>query len=179
MWENGQTLPCLVKNVWNIAHRENFYTESCTYSQMCVCVWMLLTAARLVVEARGHEETLLGRSRRQRPLVWRKDRNHQWWELALDLLMKEGERGGGERGREEKEEVEEEWREKGRGKHEHPWHLFEWPLTDMHGKQHTNAKNSAVNVCIALSTILKTVTSELHHNNFSESYAFRLIYTYS
>ena len=67
-----------------------------------LCVWTLLTAARLVVEARGHEETLLGRSRRQRPLVWRKDRNHQRWELALDLLMKEGEQGGGEEGGEKK-----------------------------------------------------------------------------
>ena len=51
--------------------------------------------------------------------------------------------------------------------------------SDMYGEQHSNAKNSAVNVCIALSAILKTVTSELHHHNFSESYAFRLIYTYS
>ncbi len=57
---------------------------------------MLLTAARLVVEARGHEEALLGCSRRQSPLVWRKDRNHQRRELALDLLRKEGEEWGRE-----------------------------------------------------------------------------------
>lgn len=63
---------------------------------------MLLTAARLVVEARGHEEALLGCSRRQSPLVRRKDGNHQRRELALDLLMKEGERVGGWEGRRRK-----------------------------------------------------------------------------
>lgn len=51
----------------------------------------LLTAAGLVVEARGHEEALLGRGRRQSPLVRRKDGNHQRRELALDLLKEEGE----------------------------------------------------------------------------------------
>lgn len=56
----------------------------------------ILTAARFVVEAGGHEEALLGRRRRQGPLVGRKDRDHQWRELALDLLMREAEeRGGG------------------------------------------------------------------------------------
>lgn len=57
---------------------------------------MVLTAARLVVEARGHEETLLRSGRRQGPLVRGKDRNHERRELALDLLRKEGRR---ERGR--------------------------------------------------------------------------------
>lgn len=58
---------------------------------------MSLTAAGLVVEARGHEEALLGRSRRQGPLVRRKDGDHQRRELALDLLRKEGrKRGGGQ-----------------------------------------------------------------------------------
>lgn len=56
---------------------------------------MPLTAARLVVEARGHQEALLGCGGRQGPLVRRKHGNHQWRELALDLLMKEGEEVGG------------------------------------------------------------------------------------
>lgn len=71
----------------------------------------VLTAARFVVEPRGHEEALLGRGRRQGPLVGRKDGDHQWRELALDLLMREaGEGGGGvdgfggERDEERKEE---------------------------------------------------------------------------
>lgn len=54
------------------------------------CRDLLLTAAGFVVEPRGHEEALLGRRRRQRPLVRRKDGDHQGRELALDLLMKEG-----------------------------------------------------------------------------------------
>lgn len=58
---------------------------------MQVCV---LTATRLVVEARGHEEALLGCGRCQSPLIRRKDRNHQRRELALDLLIKEGEEEG-------------------------------------------------------------------------------------
>lgn len=68
----------------------------------------ILTAARLVVEPGGHEEALLGRGRRQGPLVGRKDGDHQWRELALDLLMREaGERGvtgGGGRNEERKGE---------------------------------------------------------------------------
>lgn len=75
-------------------------------------MWTLLTAARLIVEARGHEEALLGCSRRQSPLVWRKDRNHQWRELALDLLRKEGgregERNRGEGGEKERRGCEKE-----------------------------------------------------------------------
>lgn len=59
----------------------------------------VLTATRLVVEARGHEEALLGCSRCQSPLIRRKDRNHQRRELALDLLIKQGEEEGGEEGR--------------------------------------------------------------------------------
>lgn len=55
----------------------------------------VLTAARFVVEPGGHEEALLGRRRRQGPLVGRKDGNHQRRELALDLLMREAEDGGG------------------------------------------------------------------------------------
>lgn len=55
----------------------------------------ILTAARFVVEPRGHEEALLGRCRRQGPLVGRKDGDHQWRELALDLLMREAEEGVG------------------------------------------------------------------------------------
>lgn len=50
---------------------------------------VLLTAAGFVVESRGHEEALLGRSRRQGPLVGGKDGDHQGRELALDLLMRE------------------------------------------------------------------------------------------
>lgn len=50
---------------------------------------VLLTAAGFVVESRGHEEALLGRSRRQGPLVRGKDGDHQGRELALDLLMRE------------------------------------------------------------------------------------------
>lgn len=64
---------------------------------ICKCVWRSLTAARLVVKARGHEEALLGCSCRQSPLVRRKDGNHQRRELALDLLMKEREQVGGGR----------------------------------------------------------------------------------
>lgn len=55
----------------------------------------ILTAARFVVEPRGHEETLLGCGGRQGPLVGRKDGNHQWGELALDLLREAGGRGDG------------------------------------------------------------------------------------
>lgn len=50
---------------------------------------VLLTAAGFVVESRGHEEALLSRSCRQGPLVGGKDGDHQGWELALDLLMRE------------------------------------------------------------------------------------------
>lgn len=77
---------------------------------------MLLTAARLlVVEARGHEEALLGCSRRQSPLVRRKDGDHQRRELALDLLMKEGEEVGrkGEGGMKRERGRKGGWRERG------------------------------------------------------------------
>lgn len=60
-----------------------------------MCTEGVLTAARFVVEPGGHEEALLGRGRRQGPLVGRKDGDHQWRELALDLLMREAEEEGG------------------------------------------------------------------------------------
>jgi len=116
----------------NIAHEEYFYTRYvcvcvCVCMCVCVCVRTLLTAARLVVEARGHEEALLGRRRRrQSPLVWREDGNHQRRELALDLLMEEEE---GARATHERKGM---WkRVEGGGKvekkHEQLLHLFQCP----------------------------------------------------
>lgn len=105
--ENGHTLPCLVKNIWNITHKKLLWLcklhllKNVRMCLFCDCARMLLTAARLVVEARGHEEALLGCGGRQSPLVRRKDGNHQRRELALDLLMREGGEGrgwGGARG---------------------------------------------------------------------------------
>lgn len=103
---NNQT-PCVRKWSYSTLLSEKHHTKSqSTFTQhlfmnVFKCVWRLLTAARLVVKAGGHEEALLGRSRRQSPLVRRKDRNHQRRELALDLLMKGGEQAGVVEGGEE------------------------------------------------------------------------------
>lgn len=48
-----------------------------------------LTASRLVAEARRKEESLLG-SCCQGALVWREHGDHQWRQLTLDLLNREG-----------------------------------------------------------------------------------------
>lgn len=48
-----------------------------------------LTASRLVAEARRKEESLLG-SCGQGALVWREHGDHQWRQLTLDLLNREG-----------------------------------------------------------------------------------------
>lgn len=72
-----------------------FYLVGVNLRRMSTCAEGVLTAARFVVEAGGHEEALLGGGGRQGPLVGRKDGDHQWRELALDLLMREAEEGGG------------------------------------------------------------------------------------